>query len=1403
MKPICKLLLHSTCAAMLVASPEVLAQDTYAGSYDVTNISSRMPEYRQGEMIVKFKTENTTAPRLKASKGKLRAAAQAKALNSLLEKYGASEAEELMPLTGAQVTPKALRARAFDGKTVDDSDLSSLYLIRLDRSKTPNIHAVASDFAALPEVEYAEPNYILRICATASDYTSEPMYGQQWGVPAIKLDKLWEKPVINSKRPVIAILDTGVDIEHPDLADNIWTNEREANGIEDSDDDGNGFTDDIHGWDFINNTGLMRDNNGHGTHCAGIAAASGSNGIGITGANPDALILPVTVMQSDGSGDVATIARGVDYACAQGADVLSLSLGTYTHSLSFYDILAKAYQKSLIVGAAGNDGMMLIPPPMGAPFFPAAYSFVVGVMASDTEGNLAPFSNYDPDGPISSAYSNSEMLYEYEIKAPGTNIISTYPGGGYRSLNGTSMACPLVAGALSRLYQCKDIPTKEILFGDMIHTLQGGLDGVLDVNAIYGLRDSDRVPTLGYVGCRIDDTAGGDGDFRPDAGEILEIYPTVRNFWGLARNVRATVELYGENEDRSIIDIIDGEADFGSEISGYAHNESKNPLRIKINDNCADGRHITLRLTISCDNSTNTVEALIPLVVENGIELSGLIWQNTTLYPDKYYIVTTNIGVCEGVTLTLMPGTKLHFRPGTGISVELGEPEGEEFYDSLNSYYYRNHPNAGKVIAKGTPDKRILFTAFGSIDQTAQSDVQFNFGPNSELEYVEFDNFSCSFSYPATGCKYPSFRKTLFNYLGISDWYPKHIYINESAIYNCTRGLVAAKTDATSIVRNYTNPVFHSTHINLLPGVDKIRNCNTFGNIYEDYSERNYISISEYSEKAIYKTTDEPNYYGSANRDILRNWIWDIRNPKNTGWTWSPRSFAELDLSNMLTRPNPAAPGVVWKVEIDGINACDDFDILPDLGVGRHKVEVFFSKRMNRDKTPMVAMGVRPPYTQIPISEDASWRTEVIDGDELDVYTAYLTIRGRDTYDGLNRIYVGDAEDEEFFPIPIEDFRFHANVQSAGSMSAGFMAEAGVGRVKLTWESPADNIDDMLGYNLYRYRPDVLNDEGQPADTVRINAQLIEKEEFTDYDIEPGNTYCYFYKVLRTSLTENSPSRVVSATPRAAGKGDSDGSGAVDVADVVTDVNYMVGREPRPFIFDAADVNSDSQINILDVVGTVNIIMTPDKAPAEASLSSVAVYTVENGILYIDTPVELAGLQLTLSGDRSTGEIKVLAGLKGMETTGRWMNDSEYRFLSFSLSGHTIAAGRTALLSIGSNTVEDIMLVSPDASQVAAIRGELSGISEIVMQQMLVPSPNPFDDVLEVPVTIGTEGNHSVQLSLSSLVGVRVLEYDTTLGYGQHKVTLDTTAVPTGFYLLTLTVDGTSIQSCKVVKTDR
>lgn len=365
----------ASAALAAVAVFGVSAQNPYAGSYDVNRMDAR-PAYRQGQVIVKFKTEGVqTRTTLRKSKSGVKAQASAGTLNGLLDKYGASEAEELMPLTGAKVTPMRKLRKSLNGTIVKDQDLSSLYLLRLDAKKTANLDEVLESFRALPEVDYAEPNYLVYACSTgdAATYSSDPLYSQQWGISAINLDKLWNEPIINEKRPVIAILDTGVDIAHPDLADNIWTNALESDGAEGSDDDGNGFIDDIHGWDFVNQSARMRDNNGHGTHCAGIAAAVGGNGIGIAGANPNALIMPITVMQSDGSGDVGTIIKGIDYARANGADVLSMSFGGTRHSLAEYDALAKAYQNAVLVAAAGNESgdlnMCHIPPPNVLLFF--------------------------------------------------------------------------------------------------------------------------------------------------------------------------------------------------------------------------------------------------------------------------------------------------------------------------------------------------------------------------------------------------------------------------------------------------------------------------------------------------------------------------------------------------------------------------------------------------------------------------------------------------------------------------------------------------------------------------------------------------------------------------------------------------------------------------------------------------------------------------------------------------------------------------------------------------------------------------------------------------------------------------------------------------------------------------
>ena len=342
-----------TAAILVSGSLGLMANNPYDGQYEVNRIDARRSsfEYKPGEIIIKFKADNSGKSLTTTRKGV--ASPKSSAVNELLQKYGVNKAEELMPLTGAVSVPMQKRARAFNGESVKDADLSSLYLIQMDVAKLTDIHAVIEDFKNLDEVEYAEPNYIVHACASsAGDYVSDPLYSQQWGPAAIGLDKLWDVPVTSSKRPVIAILDTGVDIEHPDLADNIWTNTLEADGVEGNDDDHNGFYDDIHGWDFINNSPKMRDNNGHGTHCAGIAAAVGGNGIGIVGANPNALIMPVTILQSNGQGDIATIIKGIDYAVANGADVISMSFGGYYDSMAERDALGKAYQKAILVAAS-------------------------------------------------------------------------------------------------------------------------------------------------------------------------------------------------------------------------------------------------------------------------------------------------------------------------------------------------------------------------------------------------------------------------------------------------------------------------------------------------------------------------------------------------------------------------------------------------------------------------------------------------------------------------------------------------------------------------------------------------------------------------------------------------------------------------------------------------------------------------------------------------------------------------------------------------------------------------------------------------------------------------------------------------------------------------------------------
>jgi subtilisin family serine protease len=250
--------------------------------------------------------------------------------------------------------------------------------------------------------------------------------GTNWGLDKVKAPEVWAKGY-TGQGIVVAVIDTGVDYTHPDLDGNIWTNTGEIpdDGI---DNDGNGFIDDVRGWDFTNRDNNPMDDDGHGTHVAGTIAAE-RNGFGVTGVAYDAKIMPVKVLGPDG-GSYADVAAGIRYAANNGAQVINLSLGGSVSSSVVADAVRYAVEKgAVVVMAAGNEGR-------SQPGFPAnlARTYGIAVGAIDQSDRLASFSN-----------RAGRTTLDYVV-APGVGIRSTTPNNTYSTYSGTSMATPHVAG---------------------------------------------------------------------------------------------------------------------------------------------------------------------------------------------------------------------------------------------------------------------------------------------------------------------------------------------------------------------------------------------------------------------------------------------------------------------------------------------------------------------------------------------------------------------------------------------------------------------------------------------------------------------------------------------------------------------------------------------------------------------------------------------------------------------------------------------------------------------------------------------------------------------------------------------------------------------------------------------
>ncbi len=286
-----------------------------------------------------------------------------------------------------------------------------------------------------------EPNYVYSIGETQpGESSSGDVAAEALGVGSevsslyarkiLGVEKAWES-TLGSENVIVAVIDTGVEIDHPDLKDNIYTNELEAAGTDSEDRDANGYAHDVHGWDFYEDKPLTKDENGHGTHCAGIIAAS-LNHMGVVGIAPKVKIMPLRFMGPDGRGDTRAAIRAIYYAINNGAKVISNSWGGPGGSALLGKAVAAARKKGILfVAAAGNDSSNND----YSPSYPANYPGVVSVASTDAQDALSGFSNYGAQSVV--------------LAAPGSNIYSTYIGHTYKSLSGTSMATPQVAGALA------------------------------------------------------------------------------------------------------------------------------------------------------------------------------------------------------------------------------------------------------------------------------------------------------------------------------------------------------------------------------------------------------------------------------------------------------------------------------------------------------------------------------------------------------------------------------------------------------------------------------------------------------------------------------------------------------------------------------------------------------------------------------------------------------------------------------------------------------------------------------------------------------------------------------------------------------------------------------------------
>jgi subtilisin family serine protease len=353
--------------------------------------------------------------------------------------------------------------------------------------------SLLAQYRNLPEVEYAELNSEIRLDHEDGGHrhvhADDEMFSRQWGLfnsgqnggaagADISAMRAWAVTK-GSDQVVVAVLDSGVDYTHPDLANNIWARPPIIMAYRDDDLTPDGPIDDVHGFNVVEDNGDPMDDNGHGTHCAGIIGAEGGNGIGIAGVNWNVKIMPLKFMDAEGTGTTKDAIEAINYVIDRkragvNVRIISASWGSTAKSRALEDVIRKAYEEGILfVAAAGNSSSNNDV----TPHYPSSYNLgnVVSVAALNRHDELASFSNYGAKS--------------VHVAAPGEEILSTWLKNGFEEKKGTSMATPFVAGVAALVLaqnpkmSVDDLRARLLKSVDQVPSLKGRVSSGGRINA--------------------------------------------------------------------------------------------------------------------------------------------------------------------------------------------------------------------------------------------------------------------------------------------------------------------------------------------------------------------------------------------------------------------------------------------------------------------------------------------------------------------------------------------------------------------------------------------------------------------------------------------------------------------------------------------------------------------------------------------------------------------------------------------------------------------------------------------------------------------------------------------------------------------------------------------------------